>query len=113
MTGSKDAGTFKEEASMGMSIVSEERVIRLEEKLGDVSESIVRLEEQGKRTHEFLQQHDQRGSRALTKVEKLEDRMDAHEAMLKVPMKWLTLLAKIAGALAAIYAVVDILRRLQ
>jgi hypothetical protein len=98
---------------MVIDMISEERILRIEDKLDEVTTSMVRLEEQGKLTYSLLVKHDASGAKALAKAEKLEDRMDANEAMYKVPMKWLTLLAKIAGAIATIYAVVDIIRRMK
>lgn len=87
----------------------EDRLLRLESKVDNLTEVVIRMDEQQKRTHELLIKHDAKGQKALDKAEGLEDRMDAQEAMWRVPYKWTKILAAIAGSITAMYTAWKIL----
>jgi hypothetical protein len=86
-------------------VAIDDRLERVEENVSSIRESVARLEVQARNSHELLLQHDKKGTRALEKAEELESRMDANDAFWQAPVKWASLIGKIAAGIAAAYGV--------
>lgn len=87
----------------------EQKLDKLDERVDRIDVTLGRVDERLRSTYELLEKHDTKATAALLKAGEAHQRIDKHEALITVPLKWARGIAILAGGISAAYGIYKLL----